>query len=66
MTLEDISQSRLHHRLEWALCISHGLDIGMRDRIKHIVLELVIRPNIDVGALVARSIDIIRGREDCE
>lgn len=54
----------LHHR-QRTLGVCHGLDVRMGDGVKDIVLELVVRPDVDVCALVARGIDVVRCREDC-
>lgn len=61
---------RLHNML--ALSITkdafgthHGLDVGMGNGIKLLVLELVIGTDVDVSASVFGGIAISRRGEDC-
>src|SRR4051812_18274070 len=42
----------------------HGLDRRMRHRVELMELKLVLRSDVDVGALILGAITILRSRED--
>jgi len=51
---ESQTRPRSHHRHHAVIRISHRLDIRMRHRIELVELQLVVRLDIDVRALVLR------------
>lgn len=55
-----------HHHAghQRVLRVRHGLDVGMRDGIEHVVLQLVVWADVDVRTLVARGVDVVGRRED--
>lgn len=52
------------HRHETVLSVGHRLNVGMWNGIEFVELELVIRSNVDVGALVFGTVAVFWCREN--
>lgn len=54
----------LGHRHQTVLCVGHWLDIGVWHRVELVEVQLVVRADVNVGALVLCAITVSWGGED--